>query len=250
MFQRGKSFRNRVPLAALCRVRPALELLESRAAPSALQFNRLLSVPLAGPLAQAGAPVAGSERDDPMTPPASLREEQVPKEASKDVWDDHGSLAERLSPLFAVAVIGREFNTTPVAPPAPATHAPGRPALETGVKQLGDRVNKPFDEGNDTPEITSFSACEDDPADGWWTFKGTVQADVFRDMAVHFGGLPSLEGTSVGVEQDGTFTFHIELQPCEQGLVTAEAVNWEGIHSNVADDYVHQTTCYPSGPHR
>jgi hypothetical protein len=97
---------------------------------------------------------------------------------------------------------------------------------------------------SDAPSIQGFHGCEGE--DGWWTFSGRVETGSPGGLIVSFGGLATLQGQVVEVEHDGTFSFTIQLTPCEQGMVTAQTTGWGGQVSNLATDYVHQTSCTES----
>jgi hypothetical protein len=82
------------------------------------------------------------------------------------------------------------------------------------------------------PIISDFEAIEEAP--GIWTFRGQVTGDDMAGMTVTLGGLPSLNGQVVQVEEDGWFYCTVQLQAGEHGMATAQATDWLGNVSNVA----------------
>jgi hypothetical protein len=83
-----------------------------------------------------------------------------------------------------------------------------------------------------SPTISDFEAVQEAP--GIWTFRGRVTGDDLVGMDVTLGGLPSLNGQVVQVEEDGWFYCTVQLQPGEHGKATAQASDWLGHVSNVA----------------
>jgi hypothetical protein len=67
-----------------------------------------------------------------------------------------------------------------------------------------------------------------------WVFTGSVSDEYAAGLTVQFGGLPSLEGKSVAVGDDGTFSFTVILAPGEEGMATALCTDWFGLQSNLA----------------
>lgn len=89
---------------------------------------------------------------------------------------------------------------------------------------------------NAAPVITSFNAVQG--SGGYWTFSGTVTDDTPAGATVTFAGLPELAGKKITVNADGTFSYTVQLQPGESGMVTAQATDVWGQTSNVARDLV------------
>jgi hypothetical protein len=77
-----------------------------------------------------------------------------------------------------------------------------------------------------------FGGVEEGPDQ--WTFQGRVIGEDVVGLDVHFGGLPSLEGTSAVVEDDGWFHLTIRLQLNECGTATAQTQDAFGNPSNIA----------------
>jgi hypothetical protein len=92
------------------------------------------------------------------------------------------------------------------------------------------------------PVIQNFSVSE--LPNGWYEFTGQVTDESPQGLTVYFGGEPiSLEGHSVTVAADGTFSFAIQLNgtSSDDGVATAVTTDWWGLQSNVAVCNVSQT---------
>ena len=88
---------------------------------------------------------------------------------------------------------------------------------------------------NPAPRITSFVAIEQE--DNLWTFTGYVEDnDNPGTLLIDFGGL--LEGQTVIVEFDGSFTLSVYLDPGDCGLVTAQTTDEYGEVSNLAETWI------------
>jgi large repetitive protein len=86
------------------------------------------------------------------------------------------------------------------------------------------------------PSILNFRA--DLISGTTWVFTGSVSDESAPGLTVHFGGLPSLEGKSITVGDDGTFSFTVALAPGEEGMATALCTDWFGLQSDLASDWV------------
>lgn len=193
-----------------------LEQLEGREAPSLL-FDGLPTTPFAAPL----APVALTAAEPPG-PPATRTA------AAPEDWTDAG--AEDL--FWTPAVNSRSDRFAE------------NQAVDFGAAVMGSTNETRSQAERPGPVIVDFYASEG--KDGWWTFTGRVDAGNSGGLIVSFGGLNSLRGRSVEVNEDGTFSITIQLQRtpiCEEGLVTAQAIDLDDQASNVAEDYVYQTSC-------
>jgi hypothetical protein len=81
------------------------------------------------------------------------------------------------------------------------------------------------------PTIMGFTCLQE--TGRVWTFYGWVSDEDPEGLTVSFGGIPSLEGQSTTVRADGSFSFTIELQPGEDGTVTAQTFDWFGQYSEI-----------------
>jgi len=197
-------------------VRPLLEFLERRESPSAFQPNDLLVPPLAEPLALTSVGLA--QPDGPGTQPAPSGQPAAPASTQSN------------SPI-PVAV--------PLAIPLAAANGSGNDLLALGKFGGGSPNTGNQDQQHQIPEITDFHAREGE--DGCWTFDGLVTADSTWDLTVRFGGLTSLQGQTVHTRSDGTFELYACLQPGERGMATSQTTDWNGVDSNVAQDWVDPT---------
>ncbi len=91
------------------------------------------------------------------------------------------------------------------------------------------------------PSIVGFHGTEEE--DGWWTFSGRVEADSPGGLLVVLGGIPTLVEKTAEVNEDGTFSIRVRLGDCEGGLATAQTADWDGVLSEIVEDYVHRTGC-------
>ncbi len=86
--------------------------------------------------------------------------------------------------------------------------------------------------------IVDFGAIEG-PAQ-IWTFTGKILHANPGTLVVTFAGLPSLEGRSAVVDEDGVFSLTLQLTPGEEGTVTAVTTDSSGSRAE-AWDIVRQT---------
>lgn len=85
---------------------------------------------------------------------------------------------------------------------------------------------------NGAPAISNFVAVQG--ADGYWTFKGTVNDQNPGTCTVTLTGLPQLNGQKVSVAADGTFSYTVWLPAGTWGTVGAQATDEWGLTSNEA----------------
>jgi hypothetical protein len=95
------------------------------------------------------------------------------------------------------------------------------------------------------PQITKVTCSEG--INNIWTFQGKVTDESAYGLTVTFSGLPSLQGRTVKVQADGSFTLIVQLQPGEEGTVQATVNDWWGLASNTAAWIVRQTPDVTSG---
>ncbi|MBM4070344.1 MAG: hypothetical protein FJ271_15525 [Planctomycetes bacterium] len=86
------------------------------------------------------------------------------------------------------------------------------------------------------PSITNFAAVHG--IGTVWTFQGRVIDESASGLTITFAGIPSLANRTTTVGQDGWFYLTIELQEGEEGVVTAETIDWWGLESNEAQTTV------------
>ncbi|HMC65337.1 MAG TPA: hypothetical protein VKI65_10400 [Gemmataceae bacterium] len=86
------------------------------------------------------------------------------------------------------------------------------------------------------PVITNFKAIMG--SFGFWTFTGKVTDEDPSHCVVKFSGLPELEGKTTTVALDGTFSYTVQLQPGETGMVLATATDCWGLTSAEAEAVV------------
>ncbi len=73
-----------------------------------------------------------------------------------------------------------------------------------------------------SPVIQNFTASEDGPM---WTFSGQVSGCTTSTTTVTLGGLPSLQGVTASVQDNGWFYAVISLNPNDNGTATASATD-------------------------
>jgi hypothetical protein len=86
---------------------------------------------------------------------------------------------------------------------------------------------------NGTPSIMSFNAIAE--GGGVWEFTGTVMGAPTQGEVVNLGGIPALNNESVNVNPDGSFTVFATVTSGNGGTATAQAVDWWGDTSTVAE---------------
>ncbi|MDA1016943.1 MAG: hypothetical protein O3A00_21105, partial [Planctomycetota bacterium] len=93
---------------------------------------------------------------------------------------------------------------------------------------------------NDPPILTSFAVVDASHLGaGWFELKGTVEDELPEGCTVMFGGI--LMGHSVGVEEDGTFSYFIFFETSDpncEGLVTAQVADDWMLFSNTEQDSI------------
>jgi hypothetical protein len=82
------------------------------------------------------------------------------------------------------------------------------------------------------PVITSFTAVAE--GGNLWTFSGQVLDSGLTEVVVQFGNLPSLQGRSTLVDEDGFFSITIALAQGEAGIAIAQATDGFSQVSNKA----------------
>jgi hypothetical protein len=85
------------------------------------------------------------------------------------------------------------------------------------------------------PQIVGFTAVE--IGCGFWKFSGTVTDPNPAGLTVTFGGQPvSLNGHTATTDANGNFSFSIQLNTdgSDNGIVTAQTTDSQGLQSNVA----------------
>jgi hypothetical protein len=123
-----------------------------------------------------------------------------------------------LEQLEARDLLAASFTTLAAAPVVSGLHA-----------FTGSAVATPASQG---PTIVDFGAVEEGP--DLWTFQGRVIGDDVVGLEVDFGGLPSVEGRTAVVEDDGWFHLTIRLPHGVCGAVTAQTTDHLGNPSNEA----------------
>lgn len=79
------------------------------------------------------------------------------------------------------------------------------------------------------PVLSQFQATQNGTT---WTFTGQVTACDAPGMTVTFGGIPQLQGQTVTVGKDDTFSFSITLPAGLDATATAFVTDWWGQQSN------------------
>ncbi len=88
---------------------------------------------------------------------------------------------------------------------------------------------------NVTPVISNFTAVAG--SGGLYTFQGQITAGYSSNMTVKLWGISTLNGsqgyTTVTVGSDGWFRYTVQLTSQDHGTVCAEAINWDGLTSDI-----------------
>jgi hypothetical protein len=176
-------------------VRPLLEFLERREFPSSLQPADLLAAPLTGSLALTSFAVPEVVPQAPIHQPSTT------------------------DPVAAVGTAGDHASLMTVPLGNPVVPAAGL-QINLDLPNIRGGSGRGNASEQHSPQIVNFHAVEGE--NGYWTFEGVVVADCTYGLMVSFGGLPSLQGQTVDVNNDGTFSLMIQLQNGEYGDATAQ----------------------------
>ena len=89
---------------------------------------------------------------------------------------------------------------------------------------------------NAAPVISNFTAFPS--SGGYWTFRGQVTDEYAPGETVQLSGIPTLNGTrgytTVTVGSNGWFEYSVQLTAQDHGCVSAQAIDWRGLTSDVA----------------
>ena len=72
--------------------------------------------------------------------------------------------------------------------------------------------------------IVELSAVNN--GDNWWTLSGRVLDEAPEGLVVRLSGPPSINGQTVTVGADGTFSITVQMQEGESGYLTAWTADW------------------------
>ncbi len=143
------------------------------------------------------------------------------------------------------ALANQTINLGGVVNGTATTDANGDYSVTLTVSQLGQVTAASADGLSNTatatltsqaPTIMSFDAtCE---GGGVWEFTGTVMGAPTQGEVVNLGGIPALNGVSVNVNPNGSFTVFATVSSGNGGIATAEAVDWWGDTSAVEESGV------------
>jgi hypothetical protein len=89
---------------------------------------------------------------------------------------------------------------------------------------------------DDPPELLNFSIAH--IFGDYWLLYGEIDDEVPEYCLIGFGGV--LDGHVAQGEDDGTFSYVVELPPSLVGYVTAQALDPRNQYSNVLDDFLYQ----------
>jgi hypothetical protein len=119
--------------------------------------------------------------------------------------------------------------------PEPAAQADGGTSTTGGISGWEEDPPPP---PPPPPAIDEFVSIEG--LFNVWTFQGQVDPSL-AGLEVVFEGLPTIEGHSVQVEEDGSFSYTITLGPNEEGVVYATITDTLGQESEQVGVLVHPT---------
>lgn len=232
------------------RIRLSLESLESRDCPSGSDPTQLF----VGPLGDSGGTVLTSTETPPppdsgasMNPPPTMN--QPPCISLNIVYDSQknvtlsGQVTDENPGGLTVTFTGQYQGTV-------VTNADGTFSVTVTAAGLGTISASTVDtQGLSSnvafvsvisfaPQITEASCTEG--IDHIWTFRGKVLDESAPNLVIHFGGLNSVENQTVTVEADGWFCYIVQLQPNEDGTVTADTTDWWGQASNTMNYIVRE----------
>ena len=199
------------PFTSARRFRPTLECLEQRDCPTNNAPTMVLNLDYES---QGQVTLHGTVTDeDPSTCVIFL---SGPVQTM--IWPDaNGNFSYTTTPSGTGAIQGNAFD-------------------DYSVSSDDVFVNVIVNEESQPPVITGFTASF--LGGTMWMFSGWVQDESPAGLTVRFGGLPSLQYTSVQTQSDGSFSFCVELGQNEEGAVTAWATDGFTLVSEIAEALV------------
>ncbi len=144
----------------------------------------------------------------------------------------------------SVPVPNATINLTGVVKASATTDSQGNFRITLSIPQLGTENAASADGLSNTalatlqggsPSISNFTAVAE--GGGVWLFSGTVTGAPTQGEVVNFGGIIPLQGESIPVKSDGTFSFYATVPSGDGGWATAQAVDWWGDTSQIASAY-------------
>jgi hypothetical protein len=139
---------------------------------------------------------------------------------------------------------GVTINFTGVYTGSAGTAADGSYSVNVTATSLGTITAAASDTGvtvqatiTDTaPVINNFQAVR--VVNNTFTISGTVSDPQVAGTVVTFSGLPDMNGHTITVRADGSFSFAVDLTPGEFGTLNAQATDAWGLASALARTYV------------
>lgn len=235
LFRKARKATRSLPVR---RVRLVLETLEDRDCPSGADLSSL-ALPDFGPVADGAQP-----RGD--APPPSEGDGGAPANHAPSLTLNITYGSQRMVTLSGQVTDehpgGLIVSFSGVVDGFAVTNPDGTFSLEVEASSLGMIEASTVDAlglasnvaavtvASNAPQLTEVSCSEG--IDNIWTFRGKVIDESAPDLVVRFAGLTSLENRTVTVEADGWFCLIVQLQPDEEGIVSAITTDWWGQDSN------------------
>lgn len=258
MFQHNCGVGGRFTSSLHWRARPVLVSLEDRGSPSSLAGSGYLLLPPGADLpgfqdvrttVESPAPpltaAAGLGGSTPSAVPDAMTGPALWSRLIPDDLESGASAPRRTAPAVASSVDASGMQVsrpTGIDPTGGADRADELKPGHTAAHASRRRVS-----GEPAPKINKFHVSQND--DGTWTIAGHVKSAFAPMLSVSFGSnpdgtMPSVDGQGTHVDDQGNFKFTTSLQPCEQGMVTAQtSTDPNGKASNKVEDQVSQTGC-------
>jgi hypothetical protein len=142
-------------------------------------------------------------------------------------------------------IANQAINFGGVVQGSAVTDSQGNYSVTLSVSQLGQVTAASADGKSNTatatlmsgmPMIMGFEAINE--GGGVWEFTGSVSGAPTQGESVSLGGIPALNGVSVNVSPDGSFTVFVSVASGNGGEATAQAVDWWGDTSEIAETAV------------
>lgn len=233
LFQKRKQRKTRsIPVN---RVRLVLETLEQRDCPSGSGLSSLPTIPDGSSLVQAQG-AASSNQAPSITLNIAYGSQRMVTLSGQVTDENPGGLTVTFTGVVQGSVVTNPDGTFSIQLEASALGTVEATTIDGGGLWSNTATAEVV---SDPPLITDISCTQG--ASNVFTFRGRVVDESAAGLTIRFAGLNSVEGLTVTVEADGTYCFVVQLQPNEEGTVTAVTYDWWGQQSNLVEHIVRQS---------
>jgi hypothetical protein len=235
LFQKRKQKKTRsIPVN---RLRLVLETLEQRDCPSGSDLSSLLAIPdSSSVVVQAQGDGAPTNQAPSITLNIAYGSQRMVTLSGQVTDENPGGLTVTFTGAVEGSVVTNPDGTFSIELEASALGTVEATTIDGGGLWSNTATAEVV---SDPPMITDMTRTQSNG--NVFTFSGRVIDESAAGMTIHFAGLVSVEGRTVTVEADGTFCFVVQLQPNEEGTVTAVTYDWWGQISNTVEYTVRQS---------